>query len=668
MDRKKKETLVRMMECAICLEVLEDPRLLSCGHRLCYTCVKKYTDKGKYGDQLPCPQCRQTTQLYEGGVDNLTKCFFTQDLKDVLLTMDSLVEGKLQPRVQSESVCSTPDCRGSAVKYCRQEGQFMCQQCYGEHQSIKMTRTHQVIPASEAESVTKPKMPVYPRCHSHRRQVMDLYCRTCNIPICSTCYHEHHSSHNHCHLDEHADVCKTKLLEIGVKTDQLIKFVEKTMDKTKCNILQANADIKQMCDTVKSTFRTLHKKLEKEEKTIMEDLKGKHKRVQEVTDAITESQSSILADLERMKCCQVKLADKGNNYDYVTVTDSMGRDVAEQVSSELAGFSWKFDFERGCKTLTFGDPSQVQMKETHLVSNTVQGGSKIVLHGQDTGKVIGMVVYKQHIYVVHLQRLIVYCYAPDGSLVEVYEHGDSLNTVIHGMCLMMTEATPFLVVSDYLNQNLVWVSINDDLTMTKHHTQHLEYKPRGSNADANRLMVCDGENHKIHRYGPGGQALSVLRLPGDVNPSRVSRYTAPNGRNRYIVTDWDNKQVVVIGKRGEVMKRYRNNIHGVKLLKPSDVITDIQGRILISDHTQEQLLLLSTEEQQVKKLIQQKELRHPYRIFLDTDHGKLYVSGEDEGDIDCVFVYGYINYTGDRILKENITQLNMTVQKITYFT
>ena len=64
-----------------------------------------------------------------------------------------------------------------------------CRQCYDDHRKSRFTKSHQVITASEGEAFTKSKVPPYPPCHCHKHQLMDLYCCTCNVPICTTCSH-----------------------------------------------------------------------------------------------------------------------------------------------------------------------------------------------------------------------------------------------------------------------------------------------------------------------------------------------------------------------------------------------------------------------------------------------------------------------------------------------
>ena len=107
--------------------------------------------------------------------------------------------------------------------------------------------------------------------------------------------------------------------------------------------------------------------------------------------------------------------------------------------------------------------------------------SRICLHAQDEA-VCGIVVYHQHVYVVHLNGLIVYCYTLDGSLSHTYEHKSGENVIVSGMCLMMDGDTAQLIVSDTTNNALVWIAI-DDITMTHHRTQQVGYRPRGSYCD-----------------------------------------------------------------------------------------------------------------------------------------------------------------------------------------
>ena len=68
--------------------------------------------------------------------------------------------------------------------------------------------------------------------------------------------------------------------------------------------------------------------------------------------------------------------------------------------------------------------------------------------------------------------------------------------------------------------------------MDHHHTQQLNYRPRGLYNDEGYLMVCGAHNHKIHRYRYDGQMLAVINLTCNVKPGWVTR-----DRDQYVVSD-----------------------------------------------------------------------------------------------------------------------------------
>ena len=667
-DRKKR--LLQLIECSICLHELQDPRLLSCRHIYCYKCLKDFHKKGNHGDALPCPQCREATILYQGGVDNLPNFFFMNELKEVVMSEDGVKDDK--PQKHRGVVCSTEDCGQPGVKYCK-KCEFLCQQCYDDHSEARVSKSHQVVTVSEGEAITKSKVPPYPPCHRHKHQLMDLYCCTCNIPICTTCSHGSHSGHTCCELDKQAEVCKTKIDQIREDTDELIHVVKQAMDKTTRQVKQAEADIDDACDNVKSAFKIMHDKLNKEENKMLSNLQAARRRVKKTGDVTADSQMMTLASLQSLKSCQVKLTDKDSPYDYVTVTDSIQRDVDNHYNKELSGIMWTSKIKRTNELRHQGrvDMAQSMVTENVEINQKVTGTgsvesdeqvevkevSRIRLHDQDKGAVCGMVVYYQRVYVVHYKGLIVYCYTPDGSLSHKYEHKGGENASVRGMSLMKDGDTAMMVVSDVTSKSLIWIKITDDVTMDHHHTQQLDYSPRGSCVDQGDLMVCDPDNHKIHRYRHDGQTLAVINLPDDVSPRWLTRH---GDGGQYVISDWDNDQVVMIDNKGQVKTSYKAGVHGVELGWPRDVITDPHRGVLIANYDHNQVLLLRRTGDVVKILDQ--HVRYPDILYLDTDHHRMYVSGVDQHGVQHVFIFTYKLLTDGKKLTMKMTKLDMNVE------
>ena len=57
------EALEKHLECAICLERYDEPKVLSCMHSYCKKCLEKLVYEDKVGHHIPCPECRKETEV-----------------------------------------------------------------------------------------------------------------------------------------------------------------------------------------------------------------------------------------------------------------------------------------------------------------------------------------------------------------------------------------------------------------------------------------------------------------------------------------------------------------------------------------------------------------------------------------------------------------------------
>ena len=59
-----KDDLAEYLECGICLEKFEEPKVLSCQHLYCKKCLERLVtrdDQGAY--EITCPECRQKSKV-----------------------------------------------------------------------------------------------------------------------------------------------------------------------------------------------------------------------------------------------------------------------------------------------------------------------------------------------------------------------------------------------------------------------------------------------------------------------------------------------------------------------------------------------------------------------------------------------------------------------------
>ena len=105
-------------------------------------------------------------------------------------------------------------------------------------------------------------------------------------------------------------------------------------------------------------------------------------------------------------------------------------------------------------------------------------------------------------------------------------------------------------------------------------------------------------------------------------------------------------------------KRYKEDIHGVKLDKPWDITTDKHGRILVVDITQHHVIQLSMDREEVKQLLQGQVIG-PTCVCLDEESHKMYVAARDRDDQRFVFVYDYNVLTDGEKITVKITKLDL---------
>ena len=72
--------------------------------------------------------------------------------------------------------------------------------------------------------------------------------------MCNTCSNSIHDGHKRCDLDRQAAECKIKLEQTSKDTDRVIYCVKEAMMKTKQQAQQAEKDIDDACNSVKSTY------------------------------------------------------------------------------------------------------------------------------------------------------------------------------------------------------------------------------------------------------------------------------------------------------------------------------------------------------------------------------------------------------------------------------
>lgn len=248
--------MASLLECPICLKPFTDPRMLSCLHTLCYTCLGDTMVHFGQNGQFQCPVCRKYLQIPEDGADAFPKNFFVNSYMAVVTDTGAGARSKTKLPTQDTSRRNIP-CSNSedgdectkAEHFCLDCCEHYCKTCSKGHRKSKATRSHaqvglddltdEMLRDATSQSET-------PRCLKHKDE-LKLYCSTCKCAICSVCCHVSHQSHT---FREIGDVDGDLKLELG----ELMTTLQRMMEEVKQQTAQNNQS-KQRLDTSTSSAR-----------------------------------------------------------------------------------------------------------------------------------------------------------------------------------------------------------------------------------------------------------------------------------------------------------------------------------------------------------------------------------------------------------------------------
>jgi len=250
------EKVRQEVTCAICLELLDDPKSMPCLHTYCKKCLIEALAKRPNDPDLPrdrpainCPLCRAEVALSDQGIEALPSNFSASRLVETVQLQDKLDSNK------------TPKCDGckendAIASCCECDGVFLCSICYKSHRNLPTTRDHCLLKLNE---VVRSKLPVSisrksPLCQKHPQELLKLYCQDCEVLVCRDCVLVPHRGHKFDFVDNIADMEKIQLRDITLCE------IENTLGSA----IKAINSVKQMQQQVNSKKNESVSKLDKE--------------------------------------------------------------------------------------------------------------------------------------------------------------------------------------------------------------------------------------------------------------------------------------------------------------------------------------------------------------------------------------------------------------------
>ena len=137
------ERVKEELTCAICQDLLNNPKILPCLHSFCAGCLKEWSGRLANLDplkrHLECPLCRAKVLLSNSrAVEELPSHFSAIRLVEIVRLQEQANSKKVTP------ICQNCDEGENGVSMCSDCMIFLCDFCVKSHHRCKATKGHKI--------------------------------------------------------------------------------------------------------------------------------------------------------------------------------------------------------------------------------------------------------------------------------------------------------------------------------------------------------------------------------------------------------------------------------------------------------------------------------------------------------------------------------------------
>ena len=272
------EKIGSKLKCPVCHDNFKEPKLLSCFHVFCKSCLEKLvvSDPDK-PSTITCPTCRYLTTLPNNGVAGIQADFHIEHLFEIKQSLERAKKGNQCPICNSEA---------EAAKFCQQCKKSMCKKCAAIHGQWGDFRDHKIISLEELDSDKKLlSVAITTMCQRHPKVEAAIYCQTCSELICNNCTVSiRHKGHSYKLIDEIYPEYKEEIISSLQPLKEQRNKVQQALD---------------MCDTkareIKSQKSCIESSISLKIEQLQQDLEKRKTNLIAILESKTEEKLKELA-------------------------------------------------------------------------------------------------------------------------------------------------------------------------------------------------------------------------------------------------------------------------------------------------------------------------------------------------------------------------------------
>ncbi|XP_072034647.1 E3 ubiquitin-protein ligase TRIM71-like [Amphiura filiformis] len=587
----------QFLQCALCIDRLQKPKVLPCQHSFCQGCLKLWA--ARCDDlTLSCPVCRTEYTLNENGVEGLPDNFFVKSIIDFI------------NRKRRVSSVATPchGCDQEAAHYCHDCAELLCIDCAGAHRRLRLTRNHRLTTVDEyktsgmvvrLETINK----AVTSCGTHGKDVT-LYCETCDMPICSQCTSTTHRRPSHVHrkLKDAAKVRRVLLNQLvdraQRKVDELrecVSAMRETNRQLQIRRGHVEAQIKQRKETILEL-------LDCYEQDTLAELEQEYQNRRSAMEAEIEDVQHVLD--KTIGVCNVteNLMKEGDDASLLFINQETTRKLEEAISVDIncqidenghIGFTVP-DANPG-RVATFGNIQRHSASATRSSIKTESSPPQAVKIGEDIRVILGTRDAAGEEVSEGGANVSAKLWAPTGEvgLARVMDRNDGNYDILfrpniegrHKLVVSVfgrqISQSPFEINVEQTERHVIAFG-NPDLEGNSQGSILRLREPWGVAVSRSKeiILIADTGNSTIRIFDLDGNYQRQLNFPNFMCKFEPVDLALTEDENNLVVTDHSNCQVMLCNLDGQLIRLFGM----AQLCRPAGVAINSIGYVFVADH------------------------------------------------------------------------------------
>ena len=640
------------VSCSVCMTKFTDPKQLPCLHSFCLHCLQRIQRTSGIRETILCPECRQNFRIPgDGDLNALPTNFRINSLLDVLAIKECNT---------SSVKCGNCDKRSRESFYCFQCCSFWCGDCISLHNGIRANKEHHALALKDFQDQDFEnilKRPAFCSKPGHEKKELELFCKVCEVVICSTCAFTDHEGHAKMPLELAVNERKLRVkaaIESRQRTVQTKMNKIAELDENCVNVQEQAARVKsevqQFVDSIIAVAEA--KKLEifdEVENKVKESLERLGMQKQEIEQQVKIHETEIEKSGTLLKrSTGAEIMQRNDFVDKLFQEEGDQDDSADRDGGSFTAFVFENNEQLfnhvnseqiGCfkSFLTKTRPQQSSAEGKGIREATVGLEAQIVVTTRNAQG--GQCYEERDCVTVEIRNRQGHDCA---TKAQVQDDKDGCYKISY-----FAKETGPCQASVKVNGEHVRGSPFEVQVKPRQFRPMLPFGQKGSSAgmfncpwgiavnEKNEIVVADRDNHRIQVFSSNGTHLRSFGRQGD----QQGEFDCPTGiafhNDNIIVADGCNHRVQLFSDQGEYLGQFEgqgNLDHQLEL--PHGLSIDSDGNIIVADSYNKLIKIFSNSGQFLRKIGTTGSFTFPFHCI--QQGGQFLVSDSDEH---CIKVF-----------------------------